>query len=216
MYLQKDGVAMGSPLGVLFTNFYMGVVEERVFSRICRPDVYMRYIDDTFVMAPSTQDIETFRRLFEECSCRFTVEYSKDGQLPFLDVLISPNTSGFNTKSECPTRVKASTIKAYVHRALSHCSSWAVTHQELHRVAQVLVNNGYSNRQVSREIKLAMDTWYQVEQPTVNTRTTTNLYYKGFMHRDYQKDEKAIRDSIKSHVSPGDKKRGQVDYLLSN
>ncbi|XP_068235641.1 uncharacterized protein [Palaemon carinicauda] len=32
MYLQKDGVAMGSPLGVLFANFYVGVVEERVFS----------------------------------------------------------------------------------------------------------------------------------------------------------------------------------------
>ena len=31
MYHQCDGVAMGSPLGVLFTNFYMGVVEEHVY-----------------------------------------------------------------------------------------------------------------------------------------------------------------------------------------
>ncbi|XP_068227690.1 uncharacterized protein [Palaemon carinicauda] len=38
MYLQKDGVAMGSPLGMLFANFHMGVVEERVFSQVeCPP-----------------------------------------------------------------------------------------------------------------------------------------------------------------------------------
>ncbi|XP_068213864.1 uncharacterized protein [Palaemon carinicauda] len=189
-YIQKDGVAMVSSLGMLFANFYLGVVEERVFSRIRRPDVYVRYRDDTFIMAPSAQDIETLRRTFEECSClRFTVEHSKDGLLPFLDVLISPNTTSFDTSvyikptnrglslngdSEWPNRYKACTIKAYIHRALFLCSSWAATHQELNRVAQVLVNYGYSNRQVSREIELAMDTWYQGEQssrekPTLNT-----------------------------------------------
>ncbi|XP_068212631.1 uncharacterized protein [Palaemon carinicauda] len=63
--------------------------------------------------------IETLRKMFDECSClRFTDEHSKDGRLPFLDVLISPN----------PTRYKAFTIKAYVRRALSHCSSLAATH----------------------------------------------------------------------------------------
>ncbi|XP_068241019.1 uncharacterized protein [Palaemon carinicauda] len=31
MYIQKDGIAMGSPLGILFANFYMGIEEERVF-----------------------------------------------------------------------------------------------------------------------------------------------------------------------------------------
>ncbi|XP_068238453.1 uncharacterized protein [Palaemon carinicauda] len=132
-YIQKDGVGMGSPLGVLFANFYMGVVEERVFSQIRLQDVYVRYIDDTFIMAPSTQDIKTLRRTFKECSClRFTVEHSKDGRLPFLDVLISPNTTGFNTSVYIkPTNlglclngdIECSTIKAYVRRALSHCFS---------------------------------------------------------------------------------------------
>ena len=27
LYVQRDGIAMGSPLGVLFSNFYMGTVE---------------------------------------------------------------------------------------------------------------------------------------------------------------------------------------------
>ncbi|XP_068200698.1 uncharacterized protein [Palaemon carinicauda] len=140
MYIQKDSVAMGSPLDVLVANFYTGVVEERVFSQIRNPDVYVRYIDDTFVIAPSTQGIEALRRTFEECSfLKFTVEHSNDGQLPFLDVLISPNPTRFdrsvyikptniglclNGDSECPAR----------YRALSHCSSWADTHQELDQV----------------------------------------------------------------------------------
>ncbi|XP_068224118.1 uncharacterized protein [Palaemon carinicauda] len=120
-YIQKIGVVMGSPLCVLLANFYMGVVEERFFSLIRRPDIYVRYIKETFMMAPSTQNIETLHR-------------TKDGQLPCLDVLISPNTTGFDTSvyikptnlglclngdSECPTRYKASTIKAYACRVLS-------------------------------------------------------------------------------------------------
>ncbi|XP_068212601.1 uncharacterized protein [Palaemon carinicauda] len=129
MYIQKDGVAMGSPLGVLFANFHMGVVEERVFLRIGHPDVYVRYIDDTFVMAPSAHDIETLSRTI----------YIKPTNLDLC----------LNGDSECPARYKASTVKAYIHRALSHCSSLADTHQELDRVTQVLVNNGYSNIQLA-------------------------------------------------------------------
>ena len=56
MYVQQDGVAMGSPLGVLFANFYMGVVEERVFSKIPRPHIYCRYIDDTFVSLDTEEE----------------------------------------------------------------------------------------------------------------------------------------------------------------
>ena len=50
LYQQIDGVAMGSPLGVLFANFYMGMVERRVFeNRDLCPHIYGRYIDDIFV-----------------------------------------------------------------------------------------------------------------------------------------------------------------------
>ncbi|XP_076067668.1 uncharacterized protein LOC143040459 [Oratosquilla oratoria] len=48
LYQQKDGVSMGSPLGVLFANFFMGSVEKEAFSRIQQPMTYGRYIDDIF------------------------------------------------------------------------------------------------------------------------------------------------------------------------
>ncbi|XP_068229086.1 uncharacterized protein [Palaemon carinicauda] len=175
-YLQKDGVTMGSPLGVLFANFYMGVIEERVFSQLECPAVYFRYIDDTFIKATSINAIENLRRTFEDNSVlHFTLEHSIDNRLPFLDVLISSTDEGFQTTvytkptnlgmclngdSECPACYKASTIKAFVRRALSHCSTWTETHKELERTAQILINNGSSNKQVQREVRTAIDKWY--------------------------------------------------------
>ncbi|XP_068214396.1 uncharacterized protein [Palaemon carinicauda] len=234
MYLQKDGVAMGSPLGVLFANFYKGVVEKRVFSQVECPLDYFRYIDDTFVKATSTEAIENLRRTFEDNSVlHFTLENSVDNSLPFLDVLISSTNEGFHTtlytkptnlgeclngESECPARYKASTIKA-----LSHCSSWTDTHKELERATQVLINIGYINKQVQREVRAAIDKWYgssavegsdSASQGSDNTRdrsdTSTKgssdikLYYRGFMHAEYQRDEKAIKEIITNNVSPTD------------
>ncbi|XP_076059477.1 uncharacterized protein LOC143036107 [Oratosquilla oratoria] len=49
LYQQEDGVSMGSPLGVLFANFFMGSVEKEVLNRIRQPIAYGRYVDDIFV-----------------------------------------------------------------------------------------------------------------------------------------------------------------------
>ncbi|XP_076049331.1 uncharacterized protein LOC143030008 [Oratosquilla oratoria] len=54
-YCQIDGVAMGSPLGVLFAIFFMGSIEEEVFDEVQRPRIYCRYIDDIFVMTENIQ-----------------------------------------------------------------------------------------------------------------------------------------------------------------
>ena len=40
LYRQIDGIAMGSPLGVLFAEMYMAKVEARTFDSICRPRIY--------------------------------------------------------------------------------------------------------------------------------------------------------------------------------
>ena len=51
IYVQRDGVGMGSPLGVTFANFFMAEVEDRAIDNIsCAPSIYGRYIDDIFVL----------------------------------------------------------------------------------------------------------------------------------------------------------------------
>ncbi|XP_064117579.1 uncharacterized protein LOC135223001 [Macrobrachium nipponense] len=98
MYRQKDGVAMGSPLGVLFANFYMGEVEERVFSQYRWPRTYRHYIDDIFVQADSEDEVEALRQQFmHHRALNFTVEYSSNDRLPFLDVLVTKTNQKLRT-----------------------------------------------------------------------------------------------------------------------
>ncbi|XP_063876914.1 uncharacterized protein LOC135109465 [Scylla paramamosain] len=120
-YQQVDGVAMGSPLGVLLSNFFMGCVEE-VFSKISKSDVYCRYIDDIFIKTKEEEEIEHLRTYLQETSgLNFTIEKSSEGKMPFLDVLITQTEESFSTSqsnqltqclnggSECLQRYKDST-----------------------------------------------------------------------------------------------------------
>ena len=223
MYNQIDGVAMGSPLGVLFADFYMGVIEERVFERHPVPDIYCRYVDDTFIKAENPGVIEELRQKFEECSSlRFTCENSTNGQLPFLDVLLTqdqnstlktsvyrkPTNMGLclNGRSECPDRYRRSTINAYIRRALTHCSTWASTSQEIDNVTQTLVNNGFSNKEINFQVRKAIDKWYinnnDSTSPTSDQQEETRIFYRNQYHRNYKKDESALRNIIENHVKP--------------
>ena len=218
LYTQVDGVAMGSPLGVLFANFYMGTIEERVFNNRQPPKMYKRYIDDIFIVSDNPEEAEELQQAFQDNSVlRFTIEKSNNNTLPFLDVSVSQDTQRFNTtvytkptnlglclngNSECPPRYKTSVIDTYIRRALTHCSSWATTTEEIERVSQVLVNNGFSNREISTVVRKAIDKWYQEppNQDKNQDKKQIKLFYRGFYHLDYKKDEAALRNIIDNNV----------------
>ena len=232
LYVQVDGVAMGSPLGVLFANFYMGTIEERVFSIIPRPRLYYRYIDDTFVSVSSEEELNRLKRTFEENSVlKFTFENDNDGSLPFLDVLVKqeedryvtsvykkPTNEGLclNGKSECPKRYLDSVIDSYARRALSHCTTWQDTHKELDRVSQILVNNGFSNATIDSRFKRAIDKWYAGNDHQPNQEITNErikLFYNAIMHQNYKQEEQAIRKIIDKNVKPADE-NAKIDLII--
>ena len=218
MYRQVDGVAMGSPLGVLFANFFMGRIERDVFMNGYKPSIYARYVDDCFVKADRQEEVEDLRRRLEEASgLRFTVEESVDNRLPFLDVLVSQRQEGFATEvytkptnpglclngnSECPDRYRRSTIRAYVKRALTHCNSWVSTHKELERVTQVLVNNGYRNQEVADAISKCLNSWYETPEEPRPVEEVIRLYYRNHMSSQYKADEAAIKKIVSKCVIP--------------
>ncbi|XP_064110230.1 uncharacterized protein LOC135218015 [Macrobrachium nipponense] len=219
MFRQKDGVAMGFPLGVLFANFYMGTMEERVFSNIRKPRKNARYIDDIFVQVENEEEVEAVRRMFQQCSSlNYTVKFSNEGQLPFLDVLVSKTDDGLKTlvytkktniglclngDSECHAQFKNTIVRAYIRRALTHCSSWQDTHKELDRVTQVLVNNGYLNPLNNKEVRTALDRWYSgSERLQPHPREKIKLFYKARMHARHLEDEDALRKIIRENVTP--------------
>ena len=164
MYVQRDGIAMGSPLGPLFANFYMGSVEEKVFTQHpnLKPALYTRYVDDIFLDIPSEDDVLRLAQTFKQNSVlNFTHEIEQDQKLPFLDILIERHNTSFSTEvyvkstnlgfclngaSECPQKYHRSVINSFVRRALTHSTTTPSIKKELNRITQLLINNGYDKK----------------------------------------------------------------------
>ncbi|XP_050709685.1 uncharacterized protein LOC126994416 [Eriocheir sinensis] len=232
-YQQVDGVAMGSPLGVLMANFFMGCIEEEAFKTTKRPDIYCRYIDDIFIKTTSTEDAEHLRRLLQELSgLNFTIEHSTNGSMPFLDILVKQDQDAFNTavyvkatnpghclngRSECPKRYKDSTIGAYIRRALTHCSNWQQVHHEIDRSTQVLLNNGFDKADIYRQTRKIMDHWHAATSNTTEEKNNINIYYKSHFSTAYKEDERIMKQIIRRNVTPTDpeKKLNIVIYYKS-
>ena len=216
-YRQIDGVAMGSPLGVLLANFFMGSIEAEVFTQHQKPDIYCRYIDDIFIKTKDRHEAERLRLLLQETSgLSFTAESSSDNTMPFLDVLVNQDGDSFNTqvfvkpsnpghclngKSECPQRYKDSTIGAYIRRALTHCSTWKQVHEEIERSTQVLVNNGFSDADVKRCTKKIIDKWYNSNN-TPGDKEDIVIFYKAFFSTAYKEEERIMKQIVSRNVKP--------------
>lgn len=138
---QVDGVAMGSPLGCLFANVFMGHIENKIKSDIkshCL--LYTRYVDDTFVLVKDKKSAFDFLHILNNIhSClAFTYELEADNFLPFLDVGVhkrldggfstsvfrKPTFSGvyLNFNSFAPLSFKKGLVRSLYIRACRICS----------------------------------------------------------------------------------------------
>ncbi|XP_076041793.1 uncharacterized protein LOC143025678 [Oratosquilla oratoria] len=99
LYVQHDGVTMGSPLGVLVAQASMSAVEHDTFQdKEVNSQLYCKYIDDIFICTHSLDLIETLRSSLQENSgLAFTIEMNSNGKHSFLDVLVRSNSGEFVT-----------------------------------------------------------------------------------------------------------------------
>ena len=99
MYRQVDGISMGSSLGPTMAGIFVGFHEVDLFSKYKAPEVYFRYVDDTFcVFGSETEAGEFFSHLNSmHPALRFTLEKENNSTLPFLNVLVYKETSAFLT-----------------------------------------------------------------------------------------------------------------------
>ena len=227
LYLQTDGVAMGSPLGVLFANAYMCAVEDRVLPKLThKPAFYKRYVDDICVLVENADALEDLRQLFEEHSVlKFTCEVEENRKLHFLDITLdgSDGTSFttsvhrkttniglcMNPRSACPERYKRGVVRTYVRRALTHCSTWELVHKEIEHIKQMLVDNGYTCQEIDNEVKICMDKHLQTSgnettpaDMALNKTKVHNVFYRNQFTDAYSEDEQVLKKIIKRNVVP--------------
>ena len=60
MHRQIDGVAMGSPLEPALANIFVGYYESKLFQTTSKPEMYYRYMDDTFVVFSNEDECDLF------------------------------------------------------------------------------------------------------------------------------------------------------------
>ena len=207
LYQQIDGVAMGSPLGVLYANTYMCHVEAKALQSVpVKPYVYRRYVDDIYLQVEDESVITSLKEQLEAHSVlNFTQERENNGKLHYLDVDIEakdgkyitkvyrkPTDSGkcMNARSQCPDRYRRGVIRTYVRRAIRTCSNWELVSQELDRVKQILVNNNYSCTEIDEEIMTALNKYHEdKEQKTTQVKQTTNNKAKQTTEHEDNKEQ---------------------------
>ena len=98
-YDQIDGVAMGSPLGPVLANIFMGHHEKLWLEQYSGQDLlfYRRYVDDIFCLFKHREQVPEFLEYInsKHPNIKFTCEEEENNKLPFLDISIS-KTEGLN------------------------------------------------------------------------------------------------------------------------
>jgi len=217
VYLQVEGVAMGSPLGPTFANFYMGHLEQKVLSnQHLKPTLYGRYIDDIFLQVINLEQLNELKDLFQENSVlNFTYEIGINNKLPFLDVMVHSNEGEFHTtvyhkptnhgtclnaNSECCDLYKNSVINNYLNRAFKITKNWTDFNHEVCHIKQILVNNNYSNNTIDKLINKFLDNKLKQSNSIKENNVTIPIFYHNQMHDNYKLDERVIKDIITNNT----------------
>ena len=121
----------------------------------------------------------------------FTFEVGVNNKIPFLNVLVEKQEGRYkttvyrkptdvgacmNAKGDAPVQYKSSVIKGFLYRAKKLCSDSSDMILEIKRAKQILINNGYSNLEVEKEIKTFLGS---LNKPAIGPGkgTTHTLYY---------------------------------------
>ena len=195
IYRQKDGVAMGSPIGPLLADIFMSKLEnDPLLQTIRQFSCYCRYVDDIFVIGDQGLDFTTLLNKFNTAhpSIKFSLETETNNCLNFLDVNITwrdnrtlrraifrkPTWTGqyIHFDSFIPLKTKRNLIKSLTARTTRICSNDTIE-QELEHLKQVFIQNGYPLRFITTNMDKAKHQMSLSLAP--KKKVYLNLPYKG-------------------------------------
>ena len=162
-YRQKDGVAMGSPLGPALANAFLCHHEQHWLENCplaFSPMFYARYVDDIFVLLRSREHVERLAHYLssQHTNINFTFEMEDRDCLPFLDVKVFRDANNFSTSVHrkdtfsgvftnytafMPEKYKKGLISTLLYRAYMINSSFTGLHDEVEKLKGIFRKNGY-------------------------------------------------------------------------
>ena len=235
MYVQIDGVSMGSCLGPTFANFYMCNLENKILPTLSKtPYIYARYVDDIFLEINNVNSLITMKDAMEQNSVlKFTYELNIERKIPFLDIQVHDKNNSFvtsvyrkdtnsgtcmNAEGDTPERYCKSVIGSYVRRAIKVSSTWQLLHEELQKVKQILVNNNYSNTLIDREINKLLNKYMQNNSLPSKSITSNDItvYYRNQFHSNYKIEERTLKEIIKRGVINKDNNQLKLAIYYKN
>ena len=89
IYIQIDGVAMGSPLAPLLADIFMIELERSLIPNLQKITFWRRYVDDTICLVKigSIEYVRSVLNSFHK-NIQFTYECESNAKLSFLDMLL--------------------------------------------------------------------------------------------------------------------------------
>lgn len=191
---------MGSPLSPVVANLFMGAFEEQALENAhLKPSLWLRYVDDTFVIWPhGTDSLGTFLAHLNNIHPRikFTMETEQNGQLPFLDVLVTRRPDGtlghsvyrkpthtnryLHADSHHHPATKRGVLSTLAHRASLICDHNSLESEKA-LLRETFLANGYSGSAVHRALsRFDSSTSSERNEPSSPPRKTARLpYIKG-------------------------------------
>ena len=202
-YVQKDGLAMGSPPAPLLANIWLAKKEPAIKDEA---KLFERYMDDIIRTIQSNKIDGKLNEINElHNNLKFTMELEKDGEIPFLDMLLmrtdiqiestwycKPTDTGLvmNFHAVAPKRYKRGVVSGFVHRIHRACSTWSNFDNSLKKAKAVLEKNQYPpmfyEEVIADALKKIVDPvptdakQKSTDDEAVATKYTVLLQYRGF------------------------------------
>ena len=201
---------MGSPLGPLMANAFMGKIEKQLERENKLPILYKRFVDDTHSAMPDPEAASEFLETLNKThpSIDFTMELEENGRLPFFGMDVIRNGCCLDTMvyrkrtdkglllhyhSHVDARYKRSLLNIMLNRAFQLSSTWKFFHEECERLKEIFSRLRYPDDLVQSTIRRFIES--KVSEDS-HTRVADNREVRIVLPYKNQKSANEVRKQL--------------------
>jgi hypothetical protein len=192
---QIDGVAMGSPLGPLFANFFMSDFECKHMSKLKSLGLILwyRYVDDVFATTTSKEAADTCLEYLNDQhnNIKFTIEHEDNNKIPFLESWVERKPNKYityvyhkktftgvylNWLSLTARRYKIGLIHNLAYRIYMICSEVKDRDTELNKFRHLLIQNRYPPHVVDEHL-VRVKLKFEKQNKTIEEEKTKKIKF---------------------------------------